>query len=139
MIGHTAGGAGDQLTCGAAKTRDVSWILEARLAGEARDQGRLARAARRRAARLRGDARALAGRRRALPRLARRIERDGALWISWPKRASGVSTDLDENVVRAIGLASSLVDVKVCAVDDTWSGLKFVYRLADRPKTAKKK
>jgi len=76
---------------------------------------------------------------REFPRLARRIERDGALWISWPKRASGVSTDLDENVVRAIGLASSLVDVKVCAVDDTWSGLKFVYRLADRPKTAKKK
>ena len=57
---------------------------------------------------------------------------DGALWISWPKKASGVATDLNENVVREIGLALGLVDVKVCAVDETWSGLKFVYRLKDR-------
>ena len=56
----------------------------------------------------------------------------GALWISWPKKASGVATDLDENVVRKIGLDAGLVDVKVCAVDDTWSGLKFVRRLRDR-------
>jgi len=76
---------------------------------------------------------------RAFAKLARRIEADGALWISWPKKASGVACDLDENVVREIGLANGLVDVKVCAVDDVWSGLKFVYRLADRPKAPKKK
>jgi hypothetical protein len=57
---------------------------------------------------------------------------DGALWISWPKKASGVVCDVDENVVRALGLAADLVDVKVCAVDDVWSGLKFVVRKADR-------
>jgi hypothetical protein len=57
---------------------------------------------------------------------------DGALWISWPKRASKVLTDLDENIVRDIGLKNGLVDVKVAAVDETWSGLKFVYRLKDR-------
>jgi hypothetical protein len=56
----------------------------------------------------------------------------GALWIAWPKKASGVATDLDENVVRKIGLDAGLVDVKVCAIDDTWSGLKFVRRVRDR-------
>jgi hypothetical protein len=56
-----------------------------------------------------------------------------ALWVAWPKKASKVPTDLDENVVRDHGLAAGLVDVKVCAVDAVWSGLKFVYRLADRP------
>ncbi len=56
----------------------------------------------------------------------------GALWVSWPKGSSGVATDLTENVVREIGLASGLVDVKVCAVDHTWSALKFVRRLKDR-------
>jgi|SRR5215472_9763651 len=56
----------------------------------------------------------------------------GMLWISWPKKSSGVATDLDENVVREIGLAAGLVDVKVCAVTDTWSGLKFVRRVRDR-------
>jgi hypothetical protein len=56
----------------------------------------------------------------------------GMLWISWPKKSSGVATDLDENVVRNIGLAAGLVDVKVCAVTDVWSGLKFVRRLKDR-------
>lgn len=59
---------------------------------------------------------------------------DGMLWISWPKRASKVPTDLDENVIRAIGLAHGLVDVKVTAVDATWSALKFVYRKIDRPR-----
>ena len=53
--------------------------------------------------------------------------------VSWPKKASGVATDLNENILREIGLALGLVDVKVCAVDETWSGLKFVYRLKDRP------
>ncbi len=56
----------------------------------------------------------------------------GSLWVSWPKRSSGVATDLDENVVRGIGLALGVVDIKVCAVDETWSGLKFVRRLKDR-------
>ena len=57
----------------------------------------------------------------------------GALWISWPKRAARVPTDLDENIIREIGLRCGLVDVKVAAVDAVWSGLKFVYRLRDRP------
>ena len=56
----------------------------------------------------------------------------GMLWISWPKRASKVATDLDGNIVREIGLNAQLVDVKVCAVDPVWSGHKFVYRLKDR-------
>ena len=56
----------------------------------------------------------------------------GALWISWPKKSSGVASDLDENVVRGVGLAAGVVDVKVAAVDDTWSALKFVRRLRDR-------
>lgn len=60
------------------------------------------------------------------------IVADGALWIAWPKRSSGVTTDLDGNVVRAFGLDHGLVDVKVCAIDDTWSGLKFVRRVEDR-------
>jgi hypothetical protein len=55
------------------------------------------------------------------------------LWIAWPKRASGVETDLSENAVRELGLAAGLVDNKVCAIDQTWSGLRFVYRLRDRP------
>jgi hypothetical protein len=56
----------------------------------------------------------------------------GALWVGWPKRSSGVATDLDENVVRDVGLAAGLVDVKVIAIDHTWSGLKFVRRLLSR-------
>jgi hypothetical protein len=55
------------------------------------------------------------------------------LWIAWPKRASGVETDLTEDVVRELGLAARLVDNKVCAIDATWSGLRLVIRLADRP------
>ncbi len=64
--------------------------------------------------------------------LARRLESNGMLWIGWPKKTSGVKPDLTENVVRDIGLANEMVDVKVCAIDETWSGLKFVYRLKDR-------
>jgi len=63
-----------------------------------------------------------------------KLKSNGMFWISWPKKSSGVQTDLNENIVRDIGLAAGLVDVKVCAVDDVWSGLKFVYRLKDRPK-----
>jgi hypothetical protein len=66
------------------------------------------------------------------PRLARALSDQGILWVSWPKQASGVETDLNENDVREIGLAHGLVDVKVCAVDEVWSGLKFVRRVRDR-------
>lgn len=69
----------------------------------------------------------------AFPSLAKDLRPDGMLWISWPKRASKQPTDLDENIVREIGLACGLVDVKVAAIDQIWSGLKFVYRLKDRP------
>jgi hypothetical protein len=64
--------------------------------------------------------------------LVTRIVVNGALWVSWPKKASAMATDLDESVVRARGLAAGVVDVKVAAVDDTWSALKFVRRLSDR-------
>ncbi len=57
---------------------------------------------------------------------------DGMLWISWPKGSSKMKTDLNENVVREIALKNGLVDIKVCAVDEVWSGLKLVYRLKDR-------
>jgi hypothetical protein len=65
-------------------------------------------------------------------RLSRQLAPAGMLWISWPKKSSGVATDVDENAIREIGLAAGLVDVKVCAVTDVWSGLKFVRRVKDR-------
>ncbi|HEV3162886.1 MAG TPA: hypothetical protein VGZ22_02515 [Isosphaeraceae bacterium] len=65
-------------------------------------------------------------------RAAAAIAMNGMLWVAWPKRASKVPTDLTENLVREIGLNQGLVDVKVCAIDETWSGLKFVRRLKDR-------
>lgn len=65
--------------------------------------------------------------------LAKSIECDGMLWIAWPKKASGKPTDLTEDVVRRVSLERGLVDVKVCAIDETWSGLKLVVRLKDRP------
>jgi hypothetical protein len=68
----------------------------------------------------------------AFPRLARALSDTGVLWISWPKKTSGVRTDLDENVVRDLGLEQGLVDVKVCAIDGVWSGLKFVRRVKNR-------
>ncbi len=71
-----------------------------------------------------------------LPRLARALSEKGTLWISWPKQASGIETDLNENVVRELGLKEGLVDVKVCAIDDVWSGLKFVRRVANRSSTS---
>ena len=70
--------------------------------------------------------------RRRWPVLHERTTPAGALWIAWPKRSSGVPTDLDENVVRGHALAHGRVDVKVCAVDEVWSGLKHVIRKADR-------
>lgn len=66
------------------------------------------------------------------PELKAALAYDGILWISWPKKASKVETDLSDDVVRQLGLRSGLVDVKVAAVDEIWSGLKFVYRLEDR-------
>jgi hypothetical protein len=65
--------------------------------------------------------------------LAAAMQPAGGLWVAWPKRSSGVSTDLTENVVRELGLEAGLVDNKVCAIDATWSGLRFVWRLRDRP------
>ncbi len=69
---------------------------------------------------------------REFSRIAKRLNPPGTLWVSWPKKSSGVVTDLDENVVRKIGLDAGLVDVKVCAVTEVWSGLKFVRRVKDR-------
>lgn len=60
------------------------------------------------------------------------LNKQGMLWVSWLKKSSKVTTDLDENIIRAYGLEKGLVDVKVCAVDEVWSALKFVYRLEDR-------
>jgi hypothetical protein len=65
--------------------------------------------------------------------LAGRLRPDGALWVAWPKKASRVPTDLAGDAVRALGLERGWVDVKVCAIDEVWSGLKFVVRLRDRP------
>ncbi len=70
--------------------------------------------------------------RRRYPTLHRKTTPAGALWVAWPKRASGIPTDLDENVVRDHALANGRVDVKVCAIDEVWSGLKLVIRKADR-------
>jgi hypothetical protein len=75
------------------------------------------------------DAARLAGRWAVL---VERLTTSGRLWVCWPKKASGVPTDLTENLVRDFGLARGLVDVKVAAVDATWSGLAFVRRLRDR-------
>ena len=70
-------------------------------------------------------------------KLAARLTANGMIWIAWPKKSSGVATDLTFDRVQRIGLDAGLVDVKICAVDDTWSGLKFVYRLKDRPSLKK--
>lgn len=68
------------------------------------------------------------------PILKNKLHKDGMLWISWPKCSSKVITDINENVIRETGLREGLVDVKVCAVDEIWSGLKFVNRKTDRKK-----
>jgi hypothetical protein len=70
---------------------------------------------------------------RRLPALMEAVDVDGGLWISWPKGSSGVATDITEDVVRDLGLAAGMVDNKVCAIDETWSGLRLVYRREDRP------
>jgi hypothetical protein len=76
---------------------------------------------------------------RNFPALAKTLVPDGMLWISWPKKTSGMATDLTEDVVREVGLKCGLVGVKVCAIDETWSGLKFVIRTKDRPLASNKK
>jgi len=69
---------------------------------------------------------------KALPRAIASLKEDGNLWIAWPKKSSGVVTDLDENRLRKMVLATGLVDNKVCAIDETWSGLRFCKRLENR-------
>jgi hypothetical protein len=69
---------------------------------------------------------------RRLDALATAIHPDGALWVAWPKRASGFATDMTEDVARDLALPLGLVDNKVCAIDDTWSGLRLVHRLENR-------
>ncbi|HTC57417.1 MAG TPA: hypothetical protein VK706_13460 [Candidatus Sulfotelmatobacter sp.] len=69
---------------------------------------------------------------REFARIAKLLAPAGMLWVSWPKKSSGVASDLDESLVRGIGLDAGLVDVKVCAVTEVWSGLKFVRRVKDR-------
>ena len=69
---------------------------------------------------------------RDFAKLAEKLTTNGMIWIAWPKKSSGVTTDLSFERVQRIGLDAGLVDVKICAVDEIWSGLKFVYRLKDR-------
>ena len=75
---------------------------------------------------------------RGLPAAQQRLDPAGGLWIAWPKKSSGIPTDITEGEVRARGLAAGLVDNKVCAIDEVWSGLRLVYRLRDRPGHAEK-
>ncbi|HVT57139.1 MAG TPA: DUF3052 domain-containing protein [Thermoanaerobaculia bacterium] len=70
---------------------------------------------------------------------AARLTPAGMLWVAWPKKSSRAATDLTEDRVRSVGLGAGLVDVKVCAIDDTWSGLKLVRRLRDRPQPARRR
>jgi len=69
-----------------------------------------------------------------LPRLLKQLAPDGMIWMAWPKKASGVATDLTEDVIRDTALPLGLVDIKVCAIDETWSGLKLVMRVENRKK-----
>ena len=69
---------------------------------------------------------------RDFTKLSEKLASNGMIWIAWPKKSSGVATDLSFDRVQRIGLDAGLVDVKICAIDDTWSALKFVFRLKDR-------
>ncbi len=71
---------------------------------------------------------------RRLPALADRIRPDGALWVAWPRRAGGHESDITDSVVRSHALQLGIVDVKVAAIDEDWSGLRFVWRRALRPR-----
>ncbi len=66
--------------------------------------------------------------------IARKLAPNGMVWVAWPKKSSGVPTDLNFDRVQRIGLDTGLVDVKICAIDEVWSGLKFVIRVKDRKK-----
>jgi hypothetical protein len=66
------------------------------------------------------------------PILKNHLTKSGQLWISWPKKSSGMGSDLTDNIIRKVGVENGLIDVKVVAIDDVWSGLKFVYRVKDR-------
>ncbi|HEX3774833.1 MAG TPA: hypothetical protein VHV51_10245 [Polyangiaceae bacterium] len=74
---------------------------------------------------------------RTLPRAHERLASNGGLWICWPKKAAGIATDVTEAEARRRGLARGLVDNKVCAIDETWSGLRMVIRVVDRPRAAR--
>ena len=76
---------------------------------------------------------------REFPRLKGSLKRGGMIWVSWPKASSGLDTDLSDRVVREVGLNNGMVDVKVCAVDGSWSALKFVRRLKDRKDNSRRK
>jgi len=71
-------------------------------------------------------------------KVAAAINPNGGMWVAWPKKASGVATDMTENIVREIALPKGLVDNKVCAIDETWSGLRLVWRVENRPKRRSK-
>lgn len=73
-----------------------------------------------------------------LATLRKQLADDGTLWVSWPKKSAGVSTDVTEDVIRAVALPLGLVDIKVCAVDETWSGLKLMVRRTNRKSTTTK-
>ena len=79
-------------------------------------------------------AKSMAEFRKAFAAASKRMTTDGMVWAAWPKKASGIQSDLDESKVRDFGLAIGLVDIKVCAINDTWSGLKFVIPVKDRAK-----
>lgn len=68
---------------------------------------------------------------KAFLRAKKHLKKTGMIWVSWPKKSSKMPTDLDENIIREFGLTNGLVDIKVCAINETWSGLKFVFRVAD--------
>ena len=74
--------------------------------------------------------------RKKFPALAKKLAPAGMVWVAWPKKSSGIVSDLTENVIRDFGLKNGLVDVKVCAITEVWSGLKFVIRLKDRGQRA---
>lgn len=74
-----------------------------------------------------------------LPTCRKEIRHDGMIWVSWPKKSSGVASDLTEDTIRERAFPLQLVDVKVCAIDETWSGLKLVIRREHRTRTAKKR
>ena len=71
---------------------------------------------------------------REMPATVKALAPSGMLWVAWPKKSSGIASDLDGNIVRDVGLSAGVVDIKVCAVTDVWSGLKFVIRVKDRAK-----